>query len=731
MACKLICSSCFTSKIQKFTAFPIPASLVFNLFKYYTCSSPLGLDNCVEVDDLSQLYYSNSFLASIIDNSIHKGHLNQVHGQLVVSGLQHNGFLMTKLVNRSSNIGQIGYACKLFDKFCNPNVFMWNAIIRAYSKHKMFQDAIVMYRWMRWTRVDPDCYTFPYVLKACTELSDFGLSRLIHGQIFRHGLGLDGFVQNGLVALYAKCGHIDRARVVFDGLHDRTIVSWTSIISGYAQNGKAMEALRMFDKLRKTGLRPDWIALVSILRAYSDVEDLEQGKSMHGCVIKMGLQDEPDLLISLTALYAKCGQVTVARYFFNQMEMIPNVIIWNAMISGYAKNGHGEEALQLFRDLIARSIKPDSVTVMSTVLACAQVGSLELAQWMDDYVSKSEHRSDVFVNTALIDMYAKCGSVESARGVFDRISDKDVVVWSAMIVGYGLHGRAQEAIDLCHAMKQAGVYPNDVTFIGLLTACNHSGLVKEGWELFHCMRDYGIEPRHEHYACVVDLLGRAGYVDRACNFILKMPVDPGVSVWGALLSACKIHRHVTLGEYAAEKLFSLDPCNIGHYVQLSNLYASARLWDHVANVRVLMREKGLSKDLGYSFIEINGKLEVFSVGDKSHPRAEEIFNELQKLERRLKEVGFVPHTESVLHDLNYEEKEENLCYHSERIAIAYGLISTAPGTTLRITKNLRACVNCHSATKLISKLVNREIIVRDAKRFHHFKNGTCSCGDYW
>nr|KYP50754.1 Pentatricopeptide repeat-containing protein At3g12770 family [Cajanus cajan] len=573
---------------------------------------------------------------------------------------------MTKLVNGSSNLGQIWYARKLFDEFCEPDVFMWNAIIRSYSRNNMFRDTVEMYKWMRWTGVRPDGFTFPYVLKACTELLDFGLSRLIHGQIIRYGFGSDVFVQNGLVALYAKCGHISVAKVVFDGLYDRTIVSWTSIISGYAQNGEAMEALRMF----------------------------------------------------------------IARSFFDQMET-PNVIMWNAMISGYAKNGHAEEAVDLFRYMISRNIKPDSVTVRSAVLASAQVGSLELARWMDDYVSKSKYGGDIFVNTALIDMYAKCGSVESARMVFDRNSDKDVVMWSAMIMGYGLHGQGWEAIKLYHAMKQARVFPNDVTFIGLLTACNHSGLVKEGWELFHCMKDFEIEPRNEHYSCVVDLLGRAGYLGQACAFIIKMPIEPGVSVWGALLSACKIHRCVSLGEHAAKKLFSLDPYNTGHYVQLSNLYASSRLWDCVARVRVLMREKGLNKDLGYSVIEINGKLQAFHVGDNSHPMAKEIFNELQRLERRLKEVGFVPHTESVLHDLNYEEKEENLSFHSERIAVAFGLISTAPGTTLRITKNLRACVNCHSAIKLISKLVEREIIVRDANRFHHFKDGLCSCGDYW
>lgn len=477
-------------------------------------------------------------------------------------------------------------------------------------------------------------------------------------------------------------------------------------------------------------MEPDWVALVSILRSYTDIEDLEHGKSVHGSIIKMGFEKESDLIISLTSMYAKCGQVEVARSYFDQMR-IPNVTLWNAMISGYAKNGHAEEAVELFRDMIDKKLKIDSISVRSAISACAQVGALELANWMGNYISESEFRDDVFVSTALIDMLAKCGNVEMAFMVFDKTRDKDVVVWSAMIVGYGLHGRGREAINLYQEMQQAGVHSNDVTFLGLLLGCNHSGLCHEGWQLFHSMKDYGIEPRHQHYACVVDLLGRAGYVEQAYDFISNMPIEPGVTVWGALLSACKIHRHVELGEYAAERLFALDSYNTGHYVQLSNLYASARMWDRVRKVRQLMNEKGLTKDLGYSLIEINGKFQVFCIGDNSHPRSKETYEELCSLERRLKQAGFVAHTDSSLHDLNNEEVEEVLCNHSERLAIAFGLISTPAGTTLRITKNLRACVNCHSAIKLISKLVNREIIVRDANRFHHFKDGICSCGDYW
>ncbi|KAL8088114.1 pentatricopeptide repeat-containing protein At3g12770 [Apium graveolens] len=671
-----------------------------------------------------------SYYTSCLDKITHVKPLQQLHARLLVSGLHYNGFIITKLLNISSNFGLIHYARKVFDEFPDPYVFLWNAIIRGYSMQNMFSEAIKMYLRMHECGVRPDGYTIPHVLKACGGLSSVRIGRAVHGHIFRLGFDWDVFVQNGLVSLYAKCSRIDVARVVFDRVDDRTVVSWTSIISGYAQNGQPWEALEIYREMRRVSEELDWVTLVSVLSAYTDVNDLQQGKAIHGCIIKMGLEFESDLRIALTTLYAQCGELVVAKSLFDQME-VPNVMLWNAMISGFAKNGCAEEAIELFWNMLSKEIKPDSITIRLAILACAHAGSLEQARCMDEFITSSDNRHDIYVNTALIDMYSKCGSVELARRVFDRILNKDVVVWSAMIVGYGLHGHGREAINLFHAMIQEGVTPNDVTFVGILTACNHSGLVEEGWHFFHCMRHYGIEPRHQHYACLVDLLGRAGYLEQAYHFIRQMPIEPHVSVWGALLGACKIYRHMTLGEYAAERLFSLDPYKTGHYVQLSNLYASVGFWSGVAKVRVMMKERGLSKDLGYSLIEINGKLEAFRMADKLHPRSKEIFKELEILERRLKAAGYVPDTESVLHDLSHEDKEEALCNHSERLAIAYGLISTSPGTTVRITKNLRACVNCHSATKMISKLVNREIVVRDASRFHHFKDGLCSCGDYW
>ncbi|KAF9670900.1 hypothetical protein SADUNF_Sadunf13G0117200 [Salix dunnii] len=370
-----------------------PASTLKFLETHYSSSLNLTTHfiNNKKKDDYSESTFKpDKFYASLIGVSIHRTHLNQIHARLLVTGLQYGGFLITKLVNKASNIGEVSCARKLFDKFPDPDVFLWNAIVRCYSRHGFFGHAIEMYARMQVACVSPDGFSFPCVLKACSALPALEMGRRVHGQIFRHGFESDVFVQNGLVALYAKCGEIVRANVVFGRLVDRTIVSWTSIISGYAQNGQPIEALWVFSEMRKTNVRPDWIALVSVLRAYTDVEDLEHGKSIHSCVIKMGLECESDLLISLTSLYAKCGQVMVARLFFNQVES-PSLIFWNAMISGYVKNGYAEEGIKLFHLMTSKNIRPDSITVTSSIAACAQIGSLELARWMDEYISMKCH----------------------------------------------------------------------------------------------------------------------------------------------------------------------------------------------------------------------------------------------------------------------------------------------------------------------------------------------------
>ncbi|OEL19233.1 Pentatricopeptide repeat-containing protein [Dichanthelium oligosanthes] len=441
------------------------------------------------------------------------------------------------------------------------------------------------------------------------------------------------FLDNTLIAMYFACGNAWSARQVFEGMRDRDVVSWTSLISGLVQNGCPLQGLRHFASMMHSEVCPDFVLLVSVLKAYMELDDLPGATAAHSLVVKSGFDNELDVVITLTSMYAKFGCIVAARALFDRVPTPRvNVILWNAMISGYSKNGLANEAVQLFKQMrkVARSMIPDSVTLRSVILACAQLGSVELAEWMEDYVQGSEYRDDVLVNTALIDMYSKAGSIARAHTVFERmqVQVRDVVVWSALIGGYGVHGHFKEAVALFEEMKNAGVKPNDVTFLGLLSACNHVGAVEKGWSYFHSMKhDYGIEPRHQHYACVVDLLARAGHLDRAYQFIKDMPIKPEMSVWGALLHGCKMHGHsdMALAECAAQHIFELEHSNAGHYVQLANLYASVGMWSQVAGVRVTMRERGVSKATGCSSIDINGELHSFHAGDHSHPRAAEIF----------------------------------------------------------------------------------------------------------
>jgi pentatricopeptide repeat protein len=329
-------------------------------------------------------------------------------------------------------------------------------------------------------------------------------------------------------------------------------------------------------------------------------------------------------------------------------------------------------------------------------------------------------------------MYAKCGSIEIARHLFDKMVKRDVVSWNTIISGYGMHGRGEDALALFSQMQEKDMVPNSITFISVLSACSHAGLVNEGWHYFDCMNKvYCISPGMKHYACMVDLLGRAGLLDEAQNFIQKMPIQPDAGVWGALLGACRIHGNVDLGECIAKQLLELESEDAGHYVLVSNIYAAAGRWDDVSRMRTLMKKRELKKTPGYSFIEVNNRTHAFVVGDRSHPQSEQIYALLENLAGQMEVAGYVPDTKFVLHDVEEEVKEDLLYSHSEKLAIAFGLINTSPGTPIRITKNLRVCGDCHNATKFICKIVGRDIIVRDAYRFHHFTNGMCSCGDYW
>ncbi|XP_059077622.1 pentatricopeptide repeat-containing protein At1g08070, chloroplastic-like [Cryptomeria japonica] len=483
--------------------------------------------------------------------------------------------------------------------------------------------------------------------------------------------------------------------------------------------------------MQAVGVMPNCVTVVSALTACGELGALHRGKWIHEYLVRRGFESNVFVGTALVDMYAKCGSVEFARQVFDRMPK-RNVVSWSAMITGYALSGHGNEALGIFNQMQLTGVKPNSITMVSLLSACAHLGALQQGKRIHDYVIRTGLDSFVSVGTGLIDMYVKCGSVEMARQVFDKMSSRNVVSWSAMIAGYGLHGYGEEALLLFSQMRQTDKKPNEITFLGVLNACSHSGQLNEGRQYFECMtKDYRITPTLKHYACMVDILARAGHFIEAQDLIKGMPFEPDICVWGSLLGACRIHHNIELGVQVAEYIFALEPQNAGYYVLLSNMYATAGRWDDVAKVRIMMRARGVKKPPGYSFIEINSQVHAFLAGDRSHPQSERIYATLEKLTEQMKDAGYVASTNFVLQELDEDVKERMLCSHSERLAIAFGLVSTSPGIPLHITKNLRVCGDCHTATKVISKIVMREIIMRDANRFHHFKDGVCSCRDYW
>ncbi|KAH8505919.1 hypothetical protein H0E87_012938 [Populus deltoides] len=594
-----------------------------------------------------------------------------------------------------------------------------------------FQESIEIYHSMRKEGLSPDCFTFPFLLKACARLLDSKLGIKLHGLVVKAGCESDAFVNTSLVSLYGKCGFIDNAFKVFDDIPEKNVAAWTAIISGYIGVGKCREAINMFRRLLDMGLRPDSFSLVRVLAACTRIGDLRSGEWIDDYITKIGMVRNVFVATSLVDFYVKCGNMERACSVFDGM-LEKDIVSWSSMIQGYASNGLPKEALDLFFKMLNEGFRPDCYAMVGVLCACARLGALELGNWASNLMDRNEFLGNPVLGTALIDMYAKCGRMDSAWEVFRAMRKKDIVVWNAAISGLAMSGHVKAAFGLFGQMEKSGIEPDGNTFVGLLCACTHAGLVDEGRQYFNSMeRVFTLTPEIEHYGCMVDLLGRAGFLDEAHQLVKSMPMEANAIVWGALLGGCRLHRDTQLVEVVLKQLIALEPSNSGNYVLLSNIYSANHKWEDAAKIRSIMSERGIKKVPGYSWIEVDGVVHEFLVGDTSHPLSEKIYAKLGELVKDLKASGYVPTTDYVLFDIEEEEKEHFIGCHSEKLAIAFGLISTAPNDKIRVVKNLRVCGDCHEAIKHISRFTGREIIVRDNNRFHCFNDGSCSCKDYW
>ncbi|KAF8033735.1 hypothetical protein BT93_C0100 [Corymbia citriodora subsp. variegata] len=655
-----------------------------------------------------------------------------LHAQAIVDGFGLDLFIGSALVDLYLKFSKVELARKLFDEMPERDTVLWNTMISGLVKNCCFEDSVLVFKDMvADAEVRLDSTTLAAVLPAAGELQQLRVGMGIQSLATKLGLHSHVHILTGLISFYSKCGDTETASLLFDQIDRPDLVSYNAMISGYTCNNKTDSSLRLFKELLASGERANSSTIVGLIPVFFPFGHLDLTLCIHCFCVKIGVVSNPAISTALTTVYSRLNEIELARQVFDE-SIEKSLASWNAMISGYAQNGLTDAAILLFQNMQTFKVQPNPVTVTSILSACAQLGALSLGKWVHDLVKREGFHLNIYVMTALIDMYAKCGSIVEAQRIFDSMQEKNVVTWNSMICGYGLHGHGKEALDLFTEMLQSGVSPSGVTFLSALYACSHAGLVTEGDRIFHSMvHDHGFEPLAEHYACMVDIFGRAGKLEEALEFIERMPVEPGPAIWGALLGACMIHKDTRLAHLASKRLFELDPENVGYYVLLSNIYSVDKNYPQAASIRQVVRCRSLAKTPGCTLIEVGGVPHVFTSGDQSHPQTKEIYAKLEDLMEKMREAGFQAETVSALHDVEDEEKELMVKVHSEKLAIAFGLISTEPGSEIRIIKNLRVCPDCHTATKFISKITGRDIVVRDANRFHHFKDGICSCGDYW
>lgn len=599
-------------------------------------------------------------------------------------------------------------------------------------------------------------------LESCSTMAEL---KQHHAQIIKLGLSSDNDAVGRVVKFCAlsQSGDLNYALKVFAFLPHPDAFIYNIMLRGYLQAQLYRHCITLHAHMLEKFVTPNKFSFPPVIRACSVDGAIEEAQQVHAQVIKLGFAQDSYCQNNLIHMYVRFNSLEEAKRVFENLEKkddvswttmisgyshwgcvdealgvfelmpVKNSTAWNAVIAAHVQNNRFRDAFNLFDRMRGGNVAMDNFVAASMLAACTGLGALEQGEWIYEYIKSSAVKVDPKLATTIIDMYCKCGRLDKAFEVFDGLSRKGVSSWNCMIGGFAMHGKGKAAIELLKKMEEeALVKPDYVTFVNVLAACAHSGLVEEGMYYFSYMtRVYGIDPRMEHYGCLVDLLGRAGLLDEAKEVINDMPMKADVGVLGAFVGACRIHGNIDMAEEIGKQVIELEPSNSGRYVLLANLYAKAGKWEDVANIRKLMNDRGVNKVAGCSMIELEGSVSEFVAGGRNHPEAKEIYGKVEEMLVNIKGLGYVPDSDGMLYGICEEEAENPLLYHSEKLAIAFGLLKTKAGETIRVTKNLRVCKDCHEASKLISKVYDREIIVRDRNRFHHFKGGVCSCNDYW
>ncbi|KAG7637055.1 Pentatricopeptide repeat-containing protein mitochondrial [Arabidopsis thaliana] len=599
-------------------------------------------------------------------------HLKQIQAQMIINGLILDPFASSRLIAfcALSESRYLDYSVKILKGIENPNIFSWNVTIRGFSESENPKESFLLYKQMLrhgCCESRPDHFTYPVLFKVCADLRLSSLGHMILGHVLKLRLELVSHVHNASIHMFASCGDMENARKVFDESPVRDLVSWNCLINGYKKIGEAEKAIYVYKLMESEGVKPDDVTMIGLVSSCSMLGDLNRGKEFYEYVKENGLRMTIPLVNALMDMFSKCGDIHEARRIFDNLEkrtivswttMISgyarcglldvsrklfddmeekDVVLWNAMIGGSVQAKRGQDALALFQEMQTSNTKPDEITMIHCLSACSQLGALDVGIWIHRYIEKYSLSLNVALGTSLVDMYAKCGNISEALSVFHGIQTRNSLTYTAIIGGLALHGDASTAISYFNEMIDAGIAPDEITFIGLLSACCHGGMIQTGRDYFSQMKSrFNLNPQLKHYSIMVDLLGRAGLLEEADRLMESMPMEADAAVWGALLFGCRMHGNVELGEKAAKKLLELDPSDSGIYVLLDGMYGEANMWEDAKRARRMMNERGVEKIPGCSSIEVNGIVCEFIVRDKSRPESEKIYDRLHCLGRHMK-----------------------------------------------------------------------------------------------
>ncbi|KAJ3689774.1 hypothetical protein LUZ61_018938 [Rhynchospora tenuis] len=652
----------------------------------------------------------------------------KVHARLFKCGLDSNFFIGNSLIKMYSAFGLIDDAQKVFDEMPAKDLVSWNSMIDGYALNREGRKALSCFKDLPGSLgKQHDGFGIMSALGACSLEASLKSGREIHGYMIRNDLEKDTKVVTSLLDMYCKCKDMSSAEKVFNRIPIKTVVTWNSLIGGYSLNEQYASAISCVKKMLCENTEPDTVTMVKLIAACAAMENASVGKTIHAYSMRKGFLPHMYIETALTDLYGKCGELRSAQLLFDRM-LEKNLVSWNAMLAAYVKNQEYRKAIDLFVGLLNDSVEPDLYTTCAIVPAFTELASLKDGKQIHSYAVRKGFSNNLVLSNSIIYMYAKCGDLKSSREVFDRISHRDLISWNTILLGYGIHGHGKAALDLFSDMKAKGYGPDELTFLSLLTACSVSGVTDEGWVLFKSMqKDYGLVPQTEHYVCMVDLIGRTGDFDETLRFIDEMPLAPSAAIWGSLLRASRNSNNIEVAEMAAERISEIQHDNTGCYVTLCNMYADAGRWDDVSRVRDLMSEKGLRKTDAVSLVELPTKQYSFVNSDMSHAESLVINEASDKLSTL---IGMNLHKpDDVFDPIHIGEVMTNR--HSVRLAVVFGLISSRIGSPVLVKKNVRICDDCHDALKKISKFTCREIVIGDSSIYHHFCEGSCSCGDYW